>query len=65
MERAGIEKGHLPHDCRKHFVTMAKDAKMNEYALKRIVGHSIVDITEKTYTDRPVAWLREEIEKIK
>lgn len=65
MERAGIEKGHLPHDCRKHFVTMAKDAKMNEYALKRIVGHSIVDITEKIYTDRPVAWLREEIEKIK
>ena len=65
LSLAGCEDGHLPHDCRKQFVTMAKDANMNEYALKRIVGHSITDITENTYTDRPVSWLREEIEKIK
>ena len=38
---------------------------MDEYALKRIVGHAIKDITENTYTDRPISWLREEIEKIK
>lgn len=65
LERYGLDREHLPHDCRKHFVTMAKDAKMDEYALKRIVGHSITDITESTYTDRPISWLREEIEKIK
>ena len=65
MEKCHCEDGHLPHDCRKQFTTMAKDARVDEYAIKRIVGHSITDITESTYTDRPVSWLREEIEKIK
>lgn len=65
MELCKLEDSHLPHDCRKQFVTMAKDAGVDEYALKRIVGHSITDITESTYTDRPIEWLRSEIEKIK
>lgn len=38
---------------------------MNEYALKEIVGHSIQDITESTYTVRDVDWLRKDLEKIK
>lgn len=57
--------GHRPHDCRKHFITMAKAANINEYAIKRIVGHSISDLTERVYTERPVEWLIEEVEKIK
>ena len=65
MKRAQIKEEHSPHDCRKHFITMGKSSKMDEYALKRIVGHAIKDITENTYTDRPISWLREEIEKIK
>lgn len=65
MKRAQIKKEHSPHDCRKHFITMGKAAKMDEYALKRMAGHAIKDITENTYTDRPISWLREEIEKIK
>lgn len=56
---------HLPHDPRKTFVTMAKKAKVDEYAIKRIVGHRIKDLTEETYTERDVEWLREEMEKIK
>ena len=64
-QKYNMDSRHRPHDCRKTFVTLAKNAKVDEYALKRIVGHSITDITEKTYTDRPVSWLREEIEKIK
>lgn len=60
-----LEPDHRPHDPRKHFVTMAKKYKVDEYAIKRIVGHAIGDITEKIYTDRPVEWLNEEIEKIK
>lgn len=55
---------HRPHDGRKQFVTMAKAAHMDEYALKRIVGHTISDITEKVYTERPISWLKEEMEKI-
>lgn len=60
----GLNEGHRLHDGRKHFVTMAKAAGVDEYAIKRLVGHSIKDITEKVYTDRSVEWLRKEIEKI-
>ncbi len=56
---------HRPHDGRKHFVTAAKKTKVDEYAIKYIVGHAITDITEKVYTEREVSWLQEEIEKIK
>ena len=55
---------HLPHDCRKTFVTMAKKAGVNDFAIKRIVGHSIKDITEDVYTERDVEWLRQEAERI-
>lgn len=56
---------HRPHDGRTHFVTMAKRYGVDEYAIKYMVGHKISDITEKVYTRREFAWLREEIEKIK
>lgn len=56
---------HRPHDGRKHFVTMAKKAELDEYAIKYIVGHKISDITEKVYTQREFEWLKEEMEKIK
>ena len=57
--------GHTPHDCRKTFVTLAKKYKVDEYAIKRIVGHTITDITEEVYTDRNFEWLKEEMQKIK
>ena len=60
-----LNEQHRPHDPRTHFVTMAKKAEVDEYAIKRIIGHSIQDITERVYTVRDVEWLREEIEKIK
>lgn len=56
---------HRPHDGRKHFITMAKEAKMDEYAIKYIVGHKIDDITEKVYTQRKPSWYQEEMQKIK
>lgn len=56
---------HRPHDGRTHFVTSAKRYGVDEYAIKYMVGHKISDITEKVYTKREFAWLREEIEKIK
>lgn len=56
---------HRPHDGRKHFVTAAKNAGVDEYAIKYMVGHKISDITEKVYTQREFDWLKEEIEKIK
>lgn len=55
---------HTPHDGRTTFVTRAKAANMDEYAIKHIVGHAITDLTESVYTRRSLAWLRSEIEKI-
>ena len=43
---------------------MAKANSMDEYALKRIVGHKIDDITERVYTKRTIEWLISEIDKI-
>ena len=43
---------------------MGKKAGVNEYALKEMVGHSIQDITESTYTVRDVERLRSDLEKI-
>lgn len=60
-----LNPDHRPHDGRKHFVTMAKKYKLDEYAIKYMVGHKISDITEKVYTQREFEWLKEEIEKIK
>lgn len=53
-----------PHDCRKYFVTKAKEYNLDEYAIKRIVGHQIRDITESVYTERSLEWLKKEINKI-
>lgn len=59
-----LNSEHTPHDCRKYFISQAKKYNVNEYALKRIVGHNINDLTERTYTVRESDWLYEEINKI-
>lgn len=64
VEQLGLDPGHKPHDGRKTFVTMAKKAEVDEYAIKYIVGHRIYDITEDVYTERSSEWLLSEIEKI-
>lgn len=56
---------HRPHDPRMTFITRAKKAKMDDNALKAMVGHSIDDITESVYTVRDLEWLREDMEKLK
>lgn len=55
---------HRPHECRHTFITKAKEANINEYILKLIVGHAITDITEKVYTHRTIEELKEEMNKI-
>lgn len=61
----GLDMKHRPHDCRVRFITEAKYNNVDEYAIKRIVGHSIPDITERVYSKRGIDWLLSEIEKIK
>lgn len=64
LARSNINAEHRPHDPRKQFVTMAKRYNMDEYAIKRIAGHKINDVTEAIYTDRSVEWLYQEISKL-
>ena len=59
-----LDPDHRPHDPRMHFVTMAKRYGVDEYAIKKIIGHQINDLTEKVYTKRDPEWLKKEIEKI-
>lgn len=56
---------HKPHDTRHTFITKAKECDVNEYMLKLMVGHSIQDITEKTYTHRTIEDLKAEMRKLK
>lgn len=65
IEDLGLNIRHRPHDPRKHFVTMAKKYGVDEYAIKRMIGHAIDDLTEKVYTERDIQWFRNEIAKIK
>lgn len=59
-----LDMEHTPYDCRHTFITKMKKANVNEYLLKRIVGHSIQDLTEKTYTHRDIEELVKEVHKI-
>lgn len=59
-----LHLSHRPHDTRHTFITKAKAAGVDEYILKAIVGHEIVDVTEKVYTHRTMEEFKREIEKI-
>lgn len=59
-----LKLNHRPHETRHTFITKAKACNVDEYTLKLIVGHAIVDITEKVYTHRTIEQLKAEIVKI-
>mgnify|MGYP000895315654 CR=1 FL=1 len=65
MAALNLNPEHRPHDPRNTFVTRAKKAEVDEYALKEMVGHKIQDITESVYTLRDLEWLRSDLEKIR
>lgn len=49
---------HRPHHGRVQFVTTAKKAGVDEHVIKKIVGHCIDDVAEKSYTKRGIEWIR-------
>lgn len=65
VKELGLNPEHKAHDGRAHFATVAKKYNVDEYAIKRIIGHKIEDLTERVYTTRDIDWLKSEIEKIK
>lgn len=48
MNNLGLN--HVPHDGRSTFATLAKKRGIDPYFVKKIMGHSTSDITEKHYT---------------
>lgn len=62
MEKAGLN--HLPDDGRHTCATLMEKAGIPLYRRKLILGHSVRDITEGTYTHVSPKDLIEEIEKI-
>lgn len=56
---------HYPYDTRHTFATISKMANMNEFARKKIMGHSCNNLTDDVYTHAPVEFLVNEINKIK
>ena len=64
IESLKLDSAHTPHDCRKTFVSLCKKYNVDEYAIKYLVGHTISDLTENTYTEREPQWFHDEIEKI-
>lgn len=64
LEKIGIPK-HTPHDCRDTFATLADQAKIDKFYLKRLIGHSLKsDLTEDKYIHPSLESLKKEIEKI-
>ena len=64
MSALNVTNTYSPHCTRHTFITKAKQYNVNEYALKRIVGHEISDITEAVYTHRDNSFFHTEINKI-
>ena len=55
---------HTLHETRHTFITQAKKCNIDMYALKKIVGHAISDITLDVYTHENFDFLLHEIDKI-
>lgn len=50
MDELGLE--HRPHDCRHTFATMMDNVGANKVSIKKIMGHSLQDITDAVYTHK-------------
>lgn len=55
--------GHTPHDTRHTFITFARKSGLDQLAVKRIIGHSVSDITESIYTHLDDDFLSAEMRK--
>jgi integrase len=50
---------HTPHECRHTFISNFDRTEANIGVVKKIVGHSSTDVTEKVYTHKTIEELQE------
>lgn len=62
--QSALDIKHTPHDTRHTFATFADRCGMNQVAVKRIMGHSLKDVTQH-YTHKNISELLVEINKLK
>lgn len=55
--------GHTPHEMRHTFATYARRSGMDPVIIKRLLGHSLHDMTESVYTHVDDDILKREMEK--
>lgn len=56
---------HLPHDGRHTFATFADKYIEDKFMVKRIMGHTINDLTQKVYTHKDIPDMLQAVNKIK
>lgn len=54
---------HQPYECRHTFITRARECKMEQLCIQRIVGHKPTTITEQVYTHISINELKIELDK--
>lgn len=59
-----INAEHRIHDTRHTFISRAKECSLDTLYVKKIVGHSMKDITSKVYTHVDITKLQSEINKL-
>lgn len=59
-----LEMKHLPHECRHTTATLLDRFEANSNSIKKILGHSSTNITDKTYIHKDLSQLITAIEKI-
>lgn len=60
-----LKMKHNPHDTRHTFASLMDTAGANKLCIKRIMGHSSQDITDKVYTHKDISELIEAIQLLK
>lgn len=54
--------GHLPHDTRHTFISRLQSVRADHICIERLAGHTSKSITDKVYTHKDIAELRDTIE---
>lgn len=56
--------GHTPHDTRHTFITELQNRGADHICIQRLAGHASDNITDKVYTHKDIAQLRQTVELI-
>lgn len=62
MDILGMD--HYPYDTRHTFATLCNEYHVDDFAIKRVMGHSCNDITKDVYTHAYLNYLQEQIRKL-